>query len=67
MSNAKVISTKILGQVTKGSRTIQVGFVDKTDIWTRPFLSENIQQHFKQVTEGNIDSLRPDTAVVALQ
>ncbi|RMD41269.1 hypothetical protein DV735_g3872, partial [Chaetothyriales sp. CBS 134920] len=62
----KVLSTKSFTTITKGSRVVQVGYVDKTDIWRRALLNNDIQQKFAQSAEENIDTLRPDTEVVAL-
>lgn len=67
MSNAKVLSTKFIGFVSNASRTVQVGYVDKTDIWTRSFLDTDIQKKFEQAAQDNIDTLRADTAMIALQ
>lgn len=67
MSNAQVLSTKFVTTIAKGSRVVQVGFVDKTDIWNRTFLSNEVQQKFTKVAEGYIDTLRPDTNIVAFQ
>ncbi|KAI1865298.1 uncharacterized protein JN550_008346 [Neoarthrinium moseri] len=67
MSNAKVLSTKLVTTITKDSRVVQIGFVDKTDIWNRTVLSAEVQQKFTKVAEGYIDTLRPDTNTVALQ
>ena len=67
MSNAKVLSTKFVTTIAKGSRVVQVGFVDKTDIWDRTFLSNEVEQKFTEVAEGYIDTLRSDSNMVALQ
>jgi hypothetical protein len=67
MSIARVISTQVIATITKGSRAVQVGYVDKTDIWTRSLLSEDVQQKFTTAAEGHIDTLRSDTKTVALQ
>jgi hypothetical protein len=33
MSIAKVITTKLTSTIAKGSRVVQVGYVETTDIW----------------------------------
>ncbi|EPE02257.1 hypothetical protein F503_08569 [Ophiostoma piceae UAMH 11346] len=67
MSGAKVLSTKVITTLVKGSRSVQVGYVDSTDRWKRPFLSDTVRDKFTETTEGYIDTLRPDTKMVALQ
>ncbi|KAK2005317.1 hypothetical protein LZ32DRAFT_597317, partial [Colletotrichum eremochloae] len=66
-SNAKVLSTKIVTQISKGDRVVQVGFVEKTDIWHRKFLNNEVQVKFANAAEGYIDTFKSDTKAVALQ
>jgi len=44
-----------------------VGYVKKTDIWTRTFLDSDVEADFKIAAEKHIDSYRSDTTAVALQ
>ncbi|CAG8957118.1 hypothetical protein HYFRA_00009319 [Hymenoscyphus fraxineus] len=67
MSIARVVSTKQTSSITNGMRTVGVGYVDRTDQWSRSFLSSGVEAAFKAVAEKNIDSYRPDTTAVALQ
>ncbi|KGO73768.1 hypothetical protein PITC_039790 [Penicillium italicum] len=66
-TNAKVISTKLIGVLSLGERMVKVGYVDKTDAWNRPYLSPEIQAKFKATSEKKLSSLKPETDMVALQ
>ncbi|KAK2735652.1 hypothetical protein FQN55_002163 [Onygenales sp. PD_40] len=66
-SNAKVVSTKLFGVLTLGTRTVKVGYVDQTENWKRTHLSPETQQKFKNTTEKLLPSLKVDTDTVALQ
>jgi hypothetical protein len=67
MSIARVMTTKLTSTIARGSRTVQVGFVETTDIWKRSFLDSNVEEQFKAVAEQHIDSYRPETAAIVLQ
>lgn len=67
MSIAKVTTTKLTSTIAKGSRTVQVGYVETTDIWMRTFLDGSVESQFKSVAQQHIDSYRPETTAVALQ
>jgi hypothetical protein len=67
MSIARVMTTKLTATISKGSRLVQVGFVETTDIWKRSFLDSNVEEQFKAVAQQHVDSYRPETAAVVLQ
>lgn len=68
MSNPiKILGYKITSTITKGGRSVNVGYVDKTDVWTRPLLSDSTQKDFSEAVEKNIDSLAANATTVALQ
>ncbi|KXG46489.1 uncharacterized protein PGRI_053450 [Penicillium griseofulvum] len=66
-SNAKVISTKVIGILSLGARMAKVGYVDRTDAWNRPYLSLEFQAKFKATSEKKLSSLKPETDMVSLQ
>ena len=67
MSIARVITTKLTSTIAKGSRLVQVGFVETTDVWKRSFLDSDVEKEFKAVALHHIDSYRPETTAIALQ
>ena len=67
MSIARAVTTNLTSTISKGSRTLQVGYVKKTDIWTRTFLDSGVEAEFKAAAEKHIDSYHSDTTAVALQ
>ncbi|KAI0402010.1 hypothetical protein F4802DRAFT_578101 [Xylaria palmicola] len=67
MSNAKVLSNKLIGSITQGSRTVQVGYVDRTDFWVRSQIHSGALRDFKKIAVRYIDTLRSDTQMVSLQ
>jgi hypothetical protein len=67
MSTAKVIITKLTSTITKGGRTMQVGYVEKTDQWHRIQLSNVVESNFKSAVQRNMDKYKKETTVVALQ
>ena len=67
MSIAKVITTKLTSTISKGSRTVQVGYVETTDIWTRTFLDSSVESQFKSIAQQHINSYKAETTAVALQ
>lgn len=66
-SQAKVISTKLIGLLAIGARLVKVGYVDQTDAWRRVYLSPETQQKFKATTEKHLHTIKPETEEVALQ
>ena len=67
MSTAKVLTTKLTSTISDGIRTVGVGYVEKTDIWTRTFIDSGVQRQFEAAAQQHIDSYRADTTAVALQ
>jgi len=67
MSAAKVLATKLTSTIAKGSRTVQVGYVAATDIWTRTFLDSGVELQFKSAAQEHIDSYKAETTAVVLQ
>jgi hypothetical protein len=67
MSIANVVATKLTSTIAKGGRTIQVGYVAATDIWTRAFLDSSVESQFKSVAQQHIDSYKAETTAVVLQ
>ena len=67
MSIAKVVTTKLTSTISKGTRTVQLGFVETTDIWKRSLLDSNVDEQFKAVAQQHIDSYRPETIAIVLQ
>ncbi|KZF25496.1 hypothetical protein L228DRAFT_265965 [Xylona heveae TC161] len=66
-SKAKVLSTKLIAIITKGKRTVKVGYVDKTEAWKRNYLSPDMQKMFKETAEQHLLTLRGDTDMIALR
>ncbi|KAL3469052.1 hypothetical protein BJX99DRAFT_265566 [Aspergillus californicus] len=48
-------------------KEIAIAYVSKTDTWERPFLPQNTKDAFVEVAEKYIDTLKPDTAKVAMK
>ncbi|KAK0125549.1 hypothetical protein ONS95_000443 [Cadophora gregata] len=67
MSIAKVLKTKLTSTISDGIRTVGVGYVEKTDIWTRSFIDSGVQKQFAAAAQQHMDSFRTDTTAVALQ
>ncbi|GBF62509.1 hypothetical protein TMEN_5055 [Trichophyton mentagrophytes] len=67
--SAAYVSSQFIQNVIRGSRVIAVEFVDKTTAWIRPaaFPATNVKSDFMDVVEKNLDSLRPNTAIVAMK
>ena len=67
--SARYISSSLIRNIQRGSKSVLVEYVDKTTLWTRPtnFPTASIKEEFAQVVEENIHTLKPNTARVALK
>lgn len=52
---------------TSKGKDIVVAYVSKTDDWERTYLSQSVQQEFTEVAEKYKDTLKPNTATVAMK
>lgn len=67
MPSLKILSTKLIGIVTLGKRTVKIGYVDRTDAWYRLRFSAKAQSIFKAAVEKDLNVLDERTEMIALQ
>jgi hypothetical protein len=67
MSVNKVVSTQFIAQIKKGKRVLNVAYVDKTELWRRPIISDEMKKQFIAIAEENIESCNKSTETVAFQ
>jgi len=67
--SARYVSSKLIKNVTQGSKSIAVDYVDKTSAWTRPadFPTAKVKETFAQVVQDNVSALAPETVRVAMK
>ena len=67
--SARLVSSQLIKNIQKGTKSIAVEYVDKTTSWTRPsnFPSTSVKEDFTQVAQENIDSLTSETTRVAMK
>jgi hypothetical protein len=52
---------------TSKGKEIIIVYISKTDKWECTFLSQNVQQEFTEIAEKYEDTLKPNTATVAMK
>lgn len=67
--SARYVSSKLIQAIQKGTKSIQVEYVNKTDAWVRldNFPATSLQSDIVTVVKENIDKLNPETAIVAMK
>ena len=67
--SARYVSSQLIKNVTKGSKTVGVEYVDKTTAWVRPsgYPSSKLKDTFAAVVEQNMSSFSAGTAKVAMK
>ncbi|EKG12719.1 hypothetical protein MPH_10132 [Macrophomina phaseolina MS6] len=66
--SARYVSSQLIKNIQKGTKSVAVEYVDKTTSWTRPdeFPASSVKSDFTQVAEENLESLKPETVRVAM-
>ncbi|KAK2749960.1 hypothetical protein FQN55_002677 [Onygenales sp. PD_40] len=66
---AKYVSSRLIKQVSQGTRTLAVEFVDRTTSWQRPecALPESVKDEFAQLVQDNIDTFNSQATKVAMK
>jgi hypothetical protein len=67
--SARYVSSQLIKNVTSGSKSVAVEFVDKTTAWVRPtgYPSTELKEKFAMVVQQNIGSFNTRTAKVAMK
>lgn len=61
--NSKAITT----MTTPAGKNILVSYVSETAAWRRSFLDQSVQNEFVEVAKKYKDTLKPETAEVAIK
>ncbi|KZM24356.1 hypothetical protein ST47_g4500 [Ascochyta rabiei] len=63
------VRSAFLKNITSGTKTLALDYVDKTTTWTRPggFPSTQVKDDFSKAVEQNIHKLNPRTVKVAMK
>ena len=67
--SARYVSSQLMKNVTSGSKTVAVEFVDKTTAWVRPsgYPSAQLKETFAAVVKQNMSIFGAGTAKVAMK
>ena len=66
---ARYVSSRLIKQVSQGTRTLVVEYVDRTTSWYRldSTLAESVKAEFTSVVQENIDTFNPQATKVAMK